>query len=122
MFFCGAKRIARSIFAGSQNYDGELAFLLDWVYGQDILSKFSLLFWPQKDLAQRKCEKDPYLLSQIENSPHRSLVSLAPAWTLITPLLSYEALTRMVDRGFFRLLDGVDDYHIELERDDPNGS
>ena len=76
-FFCGAKSIARSIFAGSQNYDGELAFLLDWVYGQDTLSKFSLMFWPQKDLAQRDCEKDPYLLSKVEDSPLRSLVSLA---------------------------------------------
>lgn len=77
-FFCGAKAIARSIFAGSQDYDGELAFLLDWVYGQDTLSRFSLLFWPQKDLDQRNCEKDPYLLSKVETSPHRNLVSLAP--------------------------------------------
>ena len=81
MFLCGAKKIARSIFAGSQNYDGELAFLLDWVYGQDTLSKFSLLFWPQKDLAQRDCEKDPYLLSKLENSPYRSLVSSVPDYS-----------------------------------------
>lgn len=68
--------IAKSIFIGSQNYEGELAFLLDWVYGQDTLSRFSLLFWPQKDLGQRACERDPYLLSKVEGSPHRSLVSL----------------------------------------------
>lgn len=90
MFFCGAKRIARSIFARSQNYDGEPAFLLDWVYGQDALSKFSLLFWPQKDLAQRSCEKDPYLLSKIEDSPHRSLVSLVPDSALMSPPFLYE--------------------------------
>lgn len=90
------------------------------MYGQDTLSKFSLLFWPQKDLAQRNCEKDPYLLSKIENSPHRNLVSMAPDWTLITPLLSYDGLTRKVDRGFFRLLNRVDEHHIKIERDDPN--
>lgn len=93
MFFCGAKRIARSIFAGSQNYDGELTFLLDWVYGQDALSKFSLLFWPQKDLAQRTCEKDPYLLSKGEDSPYRSLVSQVPDKALMLLLLPCEDLT-----------------------------
>ena len=113
MFFCGAKKIARSIFAGSQNYDGELAFLLDWVYGQDALAKFGLLFWPQKDLAQRDCEKDPYLLSKVEDSPHRRLVSSIPDQALLLPLLLYEELTYMVDRGIFRLLNGVDEHHIK---------
>ena len=75
MFFCGAKKLARSIFSGTQYYEGELEFLLDWVYRQDSLSKFSLLFWPQKDLAQGRCEKDPYLLSKLEDSAHRGLVS-----------------------------------------------
>lgn len=93
MFFCGAKQIARSIFAGSQNYEGELAFLLDWVYGQDALSKFSLLFWPQKTLAQRDCEKDPFLLSKVEDSPHRSLVSSSPDSTTTLSLLPCEDLT-----------------------------
>ena len=63
------------MFAGTQYYEGELEFLFDWVYRQDSLSKFSLLFWPQKDLAQGSCEKYPYLLSKLEDSAHRGLVS-----------------------------------------------
>ena len=92
MFFCGAKKIAKSIFAGSHNYDGEPAFLLDWVYGQDTLSEFSLLFWPRKDIARRNRGKDTYLLSKIEDSPHRSLVSPAPDSALVPSLRSYENL------------------------------
>lgn len=75
------------------------------MYGQDALSKFSLLFWPQKDLAQRNCEKDPYLLSKVEDSPHRSLVSLVPVSAHVHRLVSHENLTKIVDRGSFRLLD-----------------
>lgn len=72
IFFCGGKRIARSIFAGSHNYDGESAFLLDWVYGQDTLSMFSLLFWPRKDIARRNRGKD------LSSQPRKSGSRLSP--------------------------------------------
>lgn len=105
MFFCGAKEIGRSIFAGTHNYDGESAFLLDWVYGQDTLSMFSLLFWPRKDIARRNRGKDLYLLSNIEDSPHRRLVSPAPDSALVPSLRSYDNLTLMAGYGMFGLLD-----------------
>lgn len=93
MFFCGAKKIARSIFAGTHKYDGEPAFVLDWVYGQDTTSNFSLMFWPWKDITRRNRKRDPYLSSKIECSPHRSLASPAPDSALMPPLRSYEILT-----------------------------
>lgn len=116
MFFCGAKRIARSIFARSQNYHGEPAFLLDWVYGQDALSKFSLLFWPQKDLAQRSCEKDPYLLSKIEDSPHRSLIVGSFGCSIELMSLISELNEMIPTDGSMELVPSHNEPLIELEQ------
>lgn len=62
--FCGAKTLARVICAEPKSYEREDAFgyLTNWVYAYNVLSTFSLCFWPQKSLAQRRCEEDPLLL------------------------------------------------------------
>lgn len=55
-YLCGAKKIAKAVYASTTHYDGELRFLLDWVFYHDALAKFSLRHWTQKCVHAGSCE------------------------------------------------------------------
>ena len=81
---------------------------MDWVYAHNVLSNFSLRFWPQKSYAQKRCEEDPYL------SAPSSEMAVSYQISAEDTLLSFDAI--LVDHWIFRLLDGIDEHYCEVKR------
>jgi hypothetical protein len=74
IFFCGTKKIARTVHERDNTYEGDQALILDWVFYHDVMYKFSIRHWEDKVEQQRLLAADEKIVSKAVFSPLRQAV------------------------------------------------
>ncbi|KAF1990276.1 hypothetical protein K402DRAFT_348234 [Aulographum hederae CBS 113979] len=74
-YFCGSKTIAKLVYQSGQAYSGSEAELLEWVYSQEALSKFSIAHYSRRTAAQTACANDNFLKAIQAASPGRHFIT-----------------------------------------------
>ncbi|KAK0617617.1 fungal-specific transcription factor domain-containing protein [Immersiella caudata] len=72
VFLCGSKQLASSIHTAHENYEGDCAMILDWIFYHDTMYKFSARHWHAK-----RCESPTdtgAVVSKAAFSPMRQIV------------------------------------------------
>ncbi|KFX91311.1 hypothetical protein V490_05979 [Pseudogymnoascus sp. VKM F-3557] len=71
IFFCGTKRIANLVTEKDDTYFGEKALLMDWIFYHDVMYKFSIRHWDNKNSDQIELAGQRKLISKAVFAPER---------------------------------------------------
>jgi hypothetical protein len=74
---CYVKESATATFVLDRSYYGDFAVVLDWVYYQDVISKFSIRHYDRRDPALVFCWKNNHIGLAARNSSDQSKVLLS---------------------------------------------
>ena len=74
IFFCGTKKIAKTVHRQNNTYEGDPALILDWVFYHDVMYKFSIRHWSDKLEQQILLAAEDKIVSKAVFSPLRQVV------------------------------------------------
>ncbi len=74
IFFCGCKKIARFVHTPNQTYEGAYALIVDWIFYHDVMYKFTIAHWVQRNWDQVGLAEGRKILSKAVFSPQRQVV------------------------------------------------
>ncbi|EHK18365.1 uncharacterized protein TRIVIDRAFT_77131 [Trichoderma virens Gv29-8] len=74
IFFCGTKRIANFVTKTDDTYFGDEALIIDWVFYHDVMYKFSIRHWREKNKDQIQLAAQRKVLSKAVFSPERQTI------------------------------------------------
>jgi len=75
IFFCGTKRIASLVTQRNNDYAGDEALLMDWIFYHDTMYKFSIRHWQDKNEDQIALAAQKKVISKAVFSPERQIAS-----------------------------------------------
>lgn len=76
VYFNGAKQIADTVYKAGENYDGDPALLMDWIFSHCTMYQFSVFHWTRQDYPQEWLAKQRRMVSKPVSSPMRQIVCL----------------------------------------------
>lgn len=100
IFFCGTKKIAKTVHRHDNTYEGDPALILDWVFYHDVMYKFSIRHWNDKLDQQKMLAAEDKIVSKAVFSPLRQVVRLP----LLRDFFHVVVLTQLKDTSVSRLL------------------
>ncbi|KAL7947567.1 fungal-specific transcription factor domain-containing protein [Trichoderma barbatum] len=106
IFFCGTKRIANQVTQTHDTYFGDRALLMDWIFYYDVMYKFSIQHWKNKNNEQIELAKQKKIISKAIFAPERQVV--VPLLGCSLELL--DILCQVIDAIYDR-----DDLHYQSE-------
>ncbi|KAJ9144113.1 Fungal specific transcription factor domain-containing protein [Pleurostoma richardsiae] len=109
IFFCGTKKIARTVHERDNTYEGDQALILDWVFYHDVMYKFSIRHWEDKVEQQRLLAADEKIVSKAVFSPLRQAILPALGCSLELLDLLCQIVDLVLDRNDPRYLS--EDHH-----------
>lgn len=74
IFFCGTKKIAKTVHRQNNTYEGDPALILDWVFYHDVMYKFSIRHWSDKLEQQILLAAEDKIVSKAVFSPLRQVI------------------------------------------------
>ncbi|RFU74387.1 hypothetical protein TARUN_7862 [Trichoderma arundinaceum] len=74
IFFCGTKRIANLVTKTDDTYFGDEALIIDWIFYHDVMYKFSIRHWREKNRDQIQLAAQRKVLSKAVFSPERQII------------------------------------------------
>ncbi|KAL7785832.1 fungal-specific transcription factor domain-containing protein [Trichoderma ceciliae] len=74
IFFCGTKRIANLVTKTDDTYFGDEALIIDWIFYHDVMYKFSIRHWREKNKDQIQLAAQKKVLSKAVFSPERQTI------------------------------------------------
>ncbi|KAI5456939.1 fungal-specific transcription factor domain-containing protein [Mariannaea sp. PMI_226] len=74
IFFCGTKRIAKLVTQKHETYFGEEALIVDWIFYSDVMYKFSIRHWENKNIDQIQLASQEKILSKPMFAAERQII------------------------------------------------
>lgn len=78
IFFCGTKRIVNLVTKTDDTFFGDEALIIDWIFYHDVMYKFSIRHWREKNTDQILLASQRKVLSKAVFSPERQVVRFVP--------------------------------------------
>ncbi|TFB01675.1 hypothetical protein CCMA1212_006371 [Trichoderma ghanense] len=75
IFFCGTKRIANLVTKTDDTFFGDEALIIDWIFYHDVMYKFSIRHWREKNRDQIQLASQRKVLSKAVFSPERQVIA-----------------------------------------------
>ena len=75
IFFCGSKRIANLMHRENDTYEGDEALIFDWIFYHDVVYKFCIRHWMQRERDHRLLAAQRKIISKAVFDPSRQTVS-----------------------------------------------
>ncbi|KIW16545.1 hypothetical protein PV08_03733 [Exophiala spinifera] len=73
--FCGSKKLAKLSYEYDEAYEGDIALVLDWLFYHNVMYKFTMRHWGQRNSEQEDLAREPTIISKDLFSPKRHIVS-----------------------------------------------
>ncbi|KAK5996189.1 hypothetical protein PT974_04617 [Cladobotryum mycophilum] len=74
IFFCGTKKIASLVTQKNNAYFGDEALIMDWIFYHDVMYKFSICHWMDKNMDQIELAAQEKIMSKAVFSPERQTI------------------------------------------------
>ncbi|KAL6875812.1 fungal-specific transcription factor domain-containing protein [Trichoderma longibrachiatum] len=74
IFFCGTKRIVNLVTKTDDTFFGDEALIIDWIFYHDVMYKFSIRHWREKNSDQILLASQRKVLSKAVFSPERQVI------------------------------------------------
>ncbi|EGR47030.1 uncharacterized protein TRIREDRAFT_109410 [Trichoderma reesei QM6a] len=74
IFFCGTKRIVNLVTKTDDTFFGDEALIIDWIFYHDVMYKFSIRHWREKNTDQILLASQRKVLSKAVFSPERQVI------------------------------------------------
>ncbi|PTB63016.1 hypothetical protein BBK36DRAFT_1171822 [Trichoderma citrinoviride] len=75
IFFCGTKRIVNLVTKTDDTFFGDEALIIDWIFYHDVMYKFSIRHWREKNKDQIQLASQRKVLSKAVFSPERQVIA-----------------------------------------------
>ncbi|KAL7809082.1 fungal-specific transcription factor domain-containing protein [Trichoderma gracile] len=75
IFFCGTKRIVNLVTKTDDTFFGDEALIIDWIFYHDVMYKFSIRHWREKNKDQILLASQRKVLSKAVFSPERQVIA-----------------------------------------------